>query len=566
MDDYIPTESELPWDELSPVPPPPHATADALTSDLRGRLLGIYGDKDLSGIDKAAAIGRTVVESLQRRGRFFHHTEHKDFKTAMFFDSFRKQLQRLQSDAFLAWVSELVALSRSDWRFKYIQTAMENAAIVHPDSKPIIPAAFWASRPGRIYLSNGDGHVVRITPGAVEQEDNGTDGVVFAAGQTLKPWKLTEPRDPFQTCRVFSGMSTEAPHGTDLLRLWAYSLPTAPASKPPLVTTGSVGSGKTRTLKGLVELLGIPWIALKVEEKTESDFWPAVNGGGVLVLDNADTRTRWLPDLLATAATDGCASRRRLYTDDETVVLRANAWIGITSANPTFGNDPGLADRLMIVRLRRRAGETADGELSAEIANNRDAGLSHLAHTLAAALADQAPVLSGLNSRHPDFARFAVRIGRALGREQESIEALRAAECDKATFCIENDPIAAALFQLVERDGRVTGTAAEIGQMLLKANPADENPNIASRVSPKSLTRKLSALWPHLEKVMTARRVEDRKTATRFSFERAPGGFGGFEGPISKKSVTPSLVREVFGNDPFETPNTPALDGLEGHP
>ncbi len=527
MSEYLPAEDES-FESASTVPSMPENAEAELTSELRGRLLSIHASKDLTGTDKAAALGNAVVEGLLSRGRFFHHAEFRDFKSAMFFDSFRKRLSRIQSDEFLAWVSNLVSLSRSDWRFTYIKTAMETAALVHLEARAILPAAFWATRTDRIYLSNGDGHAVRISPSGVELVDNGTDGILFAAGQTLRPWRLTDPGDPFGSCAVFQGMQTESPHGRDLFQLWAYSLPTVPASKPPIVLTGCVGSGKTRSLKGLSELLGVPWNALKVEEKTEADFWPAVNAGGLLVLDNADTRTRWLPDIIATAATDGCASRRRLYTDSDNVVLRANSWIGLTSANPTFGNDPGLADRVLLVRLLRRAGETADSELTEEVLRNRNAGLSHLAYTLSAALADTDPVPSGINSRHPDFARFAVRIGRALGREEEAIAAIRAAEADKAQFCLENDAVAAALLQLVERDGRVSGTAGEIGRRLLEVDPDIEHQATARRLS-----KRLSSLWPHLEKVVKATRHEDRNHVAHYTFKDPGAGFAGFQDLIS---------------------------------
>ncbi|HAB17513.1 MAG TPA: hypothetical protein PLX89_07515 [Verrucomicrobiota bacterium] len=132
-------ESEGRFDEASPTPPTPAQTEEALTSELRGHLLQIHGDKEIQGSDKAAAIGAAVVAALKRRGRFYHHRELKDFKTAMFFDSFGKRLSKLQSDSFLAWVSDLVCISRSDWRFPYIRTAMENAAIVDERSLGIIP-------------------------------------------------------------------------------------------------------------------------------------------------------------------------------------------------------------------------------------------------------------------------------------------------------------------------------------------------------------------------------------------------------------------------------------------
>jgi len=89
--------------------------------------------------------------------------------------------------------------------------------------------------PGRaLYLSSGDGQAVKITPADVATVDNGADGVLFAAGRTLAPWTLTEPRDPLEACALSRTVRTGAAHARELLRLWLYSLPSNPRSKPPL--------------------------------------------------------------------------------------------------------------------------------------------------------------------------------------------------------------------------------------------------------------------------------------------------------------------------------------------
>jgi len=357
---------------------------------------------------------------------------------------------------------------------------------------------------------------VRISPEGATEVDNGAEGVLFAAGQTLAPWRLCEPRDPFTTCRLFAGTHAQAAHGAELARIWLFSFPTNPRSKPPLCLAGPVGSGKTRTAKGFAELYGLPFVASKVEESLEANFWPSVDRGGLFILDNADTRTRWLADSLAAAATDGCASRRRLYTDNELITLRANAWLVVTSANPTFGADSGLADRLLLVRMDRREGEaTSDAELGDEILANRDAGLSFIAQTLAGALADNAPTPEGVNLRHPDFAAFAVRIGRALEREGEAVAALRAAEFDKSAFCLENDSIGSALVALVDSTGGFEGTAAELLPRL-----GEIDPELNEQFSPKRLAKRLVALWPHLVKQFAkACKEPDRKSVLVFRFQ-----------------------------------------------
>ena len=125
----------------------------------------------------------------------------------------------------------------------------------------------------------------------------------------------------------------------------------------------------------------------------------------------------------------------------------------------------------------------------------RDAALSHVAGTLQKALADSGATPAGLNSRHPDFAAFAVKLGRALGRESEALAALRAAEADKGRFCLENDSIGAALLAFIREARTFTGTAADLVPKLCEVDA-----ELKERLSPKRLSRRLSTLWPHLQK------------------------------------------------------------------
>ena len=63
-----------------------------------------------------------------------------------------------------------------------------------------------------------------------------------------------------------------------------------PRSKPPICLAGDIGSGKTRLAKAIAEFFGIPFVAAKVEESKEDDFWPHVDAGGIYTVDNADTK------------------------------------------------------------------------------------------------------------------------------------------------------------------------------------------------------------------------------------------------------------------------------------
>jgi len=468
---------------------------DRDSDKIKARFFDILNDAKIK--DKAATMAQTVLEYLFRRGNLYFHEKLKTFDSSMYFDSVRHILYKLNSDDFKSWLAAYVGINRADPKFKYIFAGIETASLSHKLTKGIIPARYWTAKGGKIYLSNGDGKLVRISAGKYELLDNGTDSVLFESGYTLKSWTISEPCNPFD-CQLFKNASFADPTGSMLLQLYAFSLPTNPRCKPPLVLTSPVGGGKTRTAVGICEIYGIPARISKVLKDGESDFWSGVNDGGVLILDNADTKTDWLADALATASTGGQHTKRKLYSDSTIVSLDANAWPIVTSANPTFGSDAGLADRTMLIRLQRRSGETADNLLSDEITMNRAAGLSFICDVISKALADTRPTPKALNKRHPDFAEFAVKIGRALGKEQEAIQALQSAEIDKSKFNLENDDLGAAILSYMENHETLSGSTAEILQKLKEHNSEF---NEKGYWTPQRTGKRLSKIEAHLSEL-----------------------------------------------------------------
>lgn len=528
-------------------PPKPEAqvkasgdgTDQAETTEIQAEFWKLSQDANLDRAQRFKLMAGVVLDFLHRRGRFFFHADHKDFATAMFFDSRRKLLLQLASDEFQSWLSMYIGMNRTEPAFKFIFAALEDETLTG-QTTGLQPEMFWAAQPGVIYLSNGDGQAVKITPGRVQLVENGTDDILFPAGFTLRPWTLTDPKDPVESCRLFNDIKATAQHAKDLLRLWLCSLPTNQRCKPPLTLAGEIGSGKTRLAVGLFELLGITPRVSAITKNGEDDFWTELNGGGLVCFDNADTRIDWLADSLAAAATDVNRTKRQLYTDNKLIQQRARAWVVITSSNPLFASDPGLADRILVIRLERRTQETAESALSDEIGRNRDTGLSWIAETLSKALAEKELVTGTLNRRHPDFATFAVKIGKAIGRESEAVQALLAAESDKSQFNLENDDFGATLldFMATRPDG-FTGTADSLRNTLKESGNGFD----ADFWTSKKIGRRIEKLWPHIESMFQAKKQKDTHTRlTEYQFAYSAYSQRPFWGK--------SLEREIYGENP----------------
>ena len=430
---------------------------------------------------------------LLMRGSFFWHSDFRDFATCMFLDRDVSSctLMRVMSDEFYAFVAKHAKLEDVDPKkgdLAKVLGLVKQIAVNEDYSRGVRPGNSWERRGDAVYISSGDTEMCRVKDGKCEIVQNGTDGVVFLRGKTLAPWKLVDGggKDPFATAKIFTGASFADANGLMNVRLWTMNLLACHATKPPLLITGGAGSGKTRMAKGIKEILGMRQdgaLDLSVQQIEDGDkgldaFWATVNDGKLEVFDNFDTKVKWASDTLQTAATDGQTKRRTLYTTFGVSILRANAHIILTSNNPIFSTEGngGLADRLITIPLTLNRNVSQDAELSAEIAANRNEYLTWIARTLAKVLMDKEPVDKSINRRHPDYGEFSVRVGRAIGDEEGVVQALGAAEADKAILPLMNDAVTKEIMSVLGDKGyEWSGTAGEMSELIIAKQGDDED-------------------------------------------------------------------------------------------
>ncbi len=529
------------------------AAEAGLKAPLKEELFKLWRNPKMQPHERRDRMTELVVKEVLARGTLYYHAEIRDHRTLMYFDSETKRLHMLQSDLFGTWLAELTSINRNEGPYSNFMASLQDEALSR--GVGVLPERFWAARNGAIYISCGEGQVAKITEDGWSYVDNGTDGVLFLATQTLKPWAKAPSADPFEACSIFRDMSS-SDASKMLLKLWGMILPLNMDKKPPMAAIGKPGSGKTRVLEGLGQLWGVPCksITISKDDKPQK-YWTTINDGGLVILDNLDTKIPWISDALEAYSTGARDAMRKLYTDNTLIYNKANAWVGITSAKPDFVASPALADRTLIVRMGRRTGETKDDVLSREVEVARDAGLSWICDKLALMLADKGGIAQTIK-RHPDFGAAAGRLGRVLGVGDAAIRSLTEAEEDKSKACLENDWLGAAILSCITEPWE--GKASDLHKKLLAANAIED------RISAKSVGKHLQNISLHLEKIFSAKCRKDRKGFVEWSLSPRPSAEyaefeGGVLGKTSEEGSSDTFAEMAVGNSAYS-----AKAGFEG--
>lgn len=465
--------------------------------------------------DKAQPTIRLITDTLIEMGQFYRPLRNPTFAECSFFTRLISRIQNINSDPFRAWLSDFSGMNM-EWKlWKQLIAHIKAYALNY--GLPVETEAYWARREDAIYVSNGLG-MVKITGDNVELLEGGSDGILFE--HVCEPWDLHPPEeslDPFSTLTVFRNAKlTES--GLLLLKLWSYSLPALGLKKPVLSIKGPLRSGKTG-LAGAVQSLytGRGAHVISADADRVRDLILTIDNGGVMIVDNYDRPIKTLPDLLAAASTGAVFEKRKLYSDLDRVSLRPRAAICLTSIAADFADDGGLADRLITVETTGALTDTVDRALADEIVQNRSACLSHIAWTLAVAMNDQADAPQ-VNRRHPDFSQVAVKIARALSvNEEAAVGVLEDNEWSKSLQAVELDPLGGALLEIVRQEDEVTmgdsyvGTAVDIQRRLH---------DLGCQFSTRTVGVRINNLWPHLQKVLNASRVElPRNAGYEYTFQ-----------------------------------------------
>ena len=534
----------------------------------------------------------SVAVWLLMRGSFFwDESSERDFEKALYLDRDPAacRLMRVMSNEFFAFVGAAARLEdiepkRGD--MAKILGLVKQISVDPKYSRGVTPGNSWQRKGDVIYISSGDTEMARIDRHGVKMVQNGTDGVVFLRGNTLAPWKIEDGDglDPFVVSPVFRDASWVEKSGVMNVRIWTLNLFACHKTKPILLVTGKAQSGKTRLARAIKEIIGVRKNGvddsdpLDVEDgdKGREAFWVAIHGGKLEIFDNLDTKIKWVANTFQAAATGGSLKRRALYKDESEIVMRSNASIIITSNNPLFSTDGdgGMADRMITANLRPRT-FTDEFGVDRDIVDNRSQYMTWIARTLSKALAEDGVVDKSVNKRHPDFGMFAVRCGRALGCEAEVVQAMGAAEIEKALLPLRNDSVMVWVLKVLERQEppwSMRFTSGEMSEAIIAMQGDEVDDRTKQMFSARRVGKAMSRYGRQISEVfrMEAPRIYEGRTlyeitgltvAGRMAFETKQDansvGSVGLESHFPENPISEMGRGGLCDNPPLNPPNPP---------
>jgi hypothetical protein len=308
---------------------------------------------------------------------------------------------------------------------------------------------YYELRPGRVVRVDGSGYGFEPNP-----------PVLFWRFPNLKPLPDPEPGGSLDALDDYVNLKTE--RDRRLFKAYMATVALPQVRRPILNASGAMGSGKT-TLGRIVKRTFDP-TAPETVGLSPRDFLQKALHAYVVMLDNQNTIPEWAADTLCRLVTGEGDSKRRLYTDDEDVIIELMRAVILNGINvPTDRGD--VLDRSLVVELER----IPDGERRTEeemwerFEAEHPKLLGAVFDVLSQAISRRASLKLSRRPRLADWGEYAGAVYEVMwwGAEQfpKDWEAVVKAQ-NQAT--LDGSPVAQAIIKFMEVSDHYSGTSSEL--------------------------------------------------------------------------------------------------------
>lgn len=347
--------------------------------------------------------------------------------------------------------------------------------------------------------------------------------------------------------------------------------------KPILNLVGSKGSGKTSTLKTIVELLDPVKVPFLPEIPNRRDLMITGQSRQVMAYDNLSELTRDQSDILSTISTGAGFSTRKLYTDDEEVCFSLKRLQAISSVDDLLSRSDALSRTFLINYSPLTKGERKpESQINRRLQALKPRILGYLFDVVASAIRNdyQSIDVSGVETRFLDLAQVMMGAEDALGFPAGAFaEAVAVNAGNTQQALMEANPVLSAFLSAME--GRKRRYLTTSGWLELLRKQGDDP--VLDRLTVASLGKQLSgSLGSDLRSYgLTVERVRrsdavywdirqtfdpdpTQPTQPTFSSQgKDPSDVGSVQGAVTVQAAYTDLADAVATNEPADQPTEP---------
>lgn len=433
-------------------------------------------------------------------------------------------LPRRGAESFFAYLNAYYGITEHEGLATFIYDSLRSHCIHHGARVSLRRFSAFSTTAFQAYLSGYDGKLWRCDGDRVEHLANGEDGVFFADDDGGEACEADVGQHGILLERLTSlnfadvglgGMTPEHQQRALIVWLFALAFPDIMPTKPVLLLEGTQGSGKTSAIQLIQLALQGRVKSKRLQKNKEDDFGVLLMRSPIALFDNTDSYIDWAADAICAYATQGEFSARKLYTDNEEMTLKPHAFIALATKNPASFRREDVADRMMILRLERRAQFVSFRTLETQIRAERTKLLGEYiwyVNKIVASIRRYAHERIEEMSRMADFATFARAVADVFSWPEGAVDDLMAAlQSERDAFINEEDPLVELLHKWItytprvgERAGRSSiGRTINVQTLFTELEVLAQADGIVWYKSPRMLAQKIRS--PHVEREFTVK-------------------------------------------------------------
>jgi hypothetical protein len=328
---------------------------------------------------------------------------------------------------------------------------------------------------GTIYYDLADDRqVVEITPGNWRV----TDQCPIRFRRFPHQKQQATPLEGGELTKLLEYFNLSREYEKLLLLTYAATLLVPTIPRVALIITGEQGAAKSTGLSVLRALIDPSEAALLSPMRDASSLFETASQHYCMYLDNLSSLSDEVSDALCRLVTGGSFSKRKLYTDDEQIVISLKVAVGLTGIN-LVANRADLLDRSLILTFERIPDDKRldEEEFWAKFEQERPLLLGTLFSTLAKALETYPTLQMPQKPRMADYARYAAACAMALGYSAEEFYAAYSENTRRQNqAALESSPTAQVIVKFMEDKDHWHGSSSELHKAL---TPIAEQQNLA---------------------------------------------------------------------------------------